>query len=65
MVPVFLDTEEVQLSNALTYPSAVSFILVNTKAPIWLGEKTFPSVDFTHASPLEALTILYDTMFLK
>ena len=46
-------------------PPAVSFIFMSTKAPIWLGEYIFPSwAAFTHASPLEALTISNGTIAL-
>lgn len=42
---------------------AVSFIFISMKAPIWLGEYSFPW-DSTQASPLEARTILKGTFLL-
>lgn len=51
-------------SQAVTNPPAVSFIFISTKAPTWLGEYILPCAS-THASPFEALTILYETFFLQ
>ena len=39
------------------YDSAVSFIFCRTKAPTWDGEYCFPPAA-THASPLDALTVI-------
>mgnify|MGYP006876455757 CR=1 FL=1 len=42
-------------------PSAVSFSLPTTKAPIWAGEYFWPRAS-SHASPFECLTILNGTL---
>ena len=47
------------------YATASSFIFVRRKAPIWLCEEVFLLSSSMHASPLEAPTILYSTIFIS